>query len=744
MTSKILKTILSLMRKDFKILPLKPKGKTPIYKGGVHNATADIKEIKRVFRQRPDANYGIATGKASDLLVLDIDGAKGKKSLHKLVAEHGKLPRTVKVKTGKGLHYYFRPGTKRVRNSASTLSPGIDIRGDGGYVVGPGSIHESGATYRFVAGRSVGTFKIAKAPRWLLKLAASAHNHRDAVASSIPKTKIDRAQAYMTAALHNELGRLTKAPKHQRNDTLNRCAFKLGQLMPYGLLEHSHVVRELSSVATSIGLMPEEIGPTIKSGLEAGVKHPRSLPFLRSTGENEQPTASTVGDLTEKLSSLGETDTDNAQRLAARYADKIIYTNGRGWLVYKQGRWLPGAQTECIELAKDTARLIADEAQYLQSDEAKAGRARFAKASLSKGALDRMVELTKGLVTVEDGHLDADPWLLNTANGTIDLRTGYIERHDPSDLLTQIAPVVADRKDKCPLFKAFLKRITGNDKKLMRYIQKCIGYSLTGDTREQVFFFCHGSSGKNGKSTLVNLIRDMLGDYGRHTPTETLLVKQYDNGIPNDQARLAGVRMVTAIEANYNRQLDEAKLKAMTGGENIAARFMRQDYFEFKPVFKLWLVANDRPRIRGTDTAMWRRVRVIPFDVEIPDAEIDKDLSAKLQVELPGILAWAVRGCLAWQKDGLVSPPAVERAGGDWAAAADHLKRFVSDTLIEDAGHTVAASSMYHQYEEWCGRNGEKPLGIKPFTQALKTNHNFTHKRAKSGSVWADVKYRRT
>ncbi len=739
-----LKTIVAWARRGMHVLPLKPKSKKPIRKGGVHNATTDVKDIKQYFRKHRDANYGIATGKVSNLLVVDIDGAVGKKSLHKLTTMNGKLPKTVKVKTGKGHHYYFRPGDVPVRNSAGRLGEGIDIRGNGGYVVGPGSVHASGSRYKFVAGRGPKDIEIAGAPRWLLKTIAANEGSKETPFWPVPLAKIDRAKAYMASAMRQELGRLGKAPKHQRNDTLNRCAFKLGQLLPYGLLDRANVARDLTQVAKDIGLEYVEISPTIKSGLVAGAKYPRSLPFLPS--KQGQPDAAALSstvtmDMTETLAKFGETDTDNAQRLAARYANKIVYTKGRGWLVYKQGRWLPDAVTECIEFAKDTARHIADETKHLVTDEAKAARAGFAKASLSKGALDRMVDLTKGLVTVEDSQLDADPWLFNTANGTIDLRTGYIEKHDPSDLLTQFAPVVSDRRAKCPVFKTFLKRITNNDKKLMRYMQKCVGYTLTGQTGEQVFFFCYGKSGSNGKSTFINLIRDMLGDYGRHTPTESLMTKQYDNAIPNDMARLAGVRMVTAVEANFNRHLDEAKLKAMTGGDPITARFMRQEHFTFVPTFKLWMGANDRPRVRGTDTALWRRIRVIPFNVQIPEAECDKDLPAKLKAEFPGILAWAVRGCLAWQRKGLKEPASVGQAGNEWAQAADHVKRFVGEVLTSDPTNKIAALSMYEHYTQWCTRNGETPLDMTKLKDSLAISHNIKHKRSNRGSEWVGVKF---
>ena len=366
----------------------------------------------------------------------------------------------------------------------------------------------------------------------------------------------------------------------------------------------------------------------------------------------------------------------------------MLYTPGRGWLVYDGKRWRHDDVGQVVELAKQTARLIADESAHLQSDTARAARSRFAEQSLSKGSLDRMLELAKSLLAVEDARLDADPWLLNVENGTIDLKTGRREKHDPRDLLTKIAPVHADRSAKCPLFKKFLKRITGDDADFRAFIQKAVGYSLTGITTEQVLFFVYGKSGNNGKSTLVNLIRDMLGDYGLHTPTETLLVKQYDNAIPADLARLDGARMVTAIEANFNRHLDEARIKSMTGGEPITARFMRQNFFQFVPVLKLWLVANDRPRVRGTDEAFWRRVRVIPLTVEIPEAERDPDLLTKLRAEWPGILAWAVRGCLKWQREGLGEPDVVRSATKGWQQEMDHLKRFVA----EHGGHRTRLS----------------------------------------------------
>jgi putative DNA primase/helicase len=200
--------------------------------------------------------------------------------------------------------------------------------------------------------------------------------------------------------------------------------------------------------------------------------------------------------------------------------------------------------------------------------------------------------------------------------------------------------------------------------------------------------------------------------------------------------------MVTAIEANFNRALDEARIKAMTGGEPITARFLYANYFEFTPEFKLWLVANDRPRVRGTDDALWRRIRVIPLNIEIPTSERDPGLRAKLTEEWPGILAWAVHGCLKWQREGLDEPQAVKRATGDWRKAADHIARFAQEALTIHPDGVVSASALHGHYKAWCVQNGENPLSMADLKKKLMVSLDVAHKRTKRGSDWYGVKLR--
>ena len=259
-------------------------GKHPRTANGVRDATTDRTIIKAWWNRWPDANIGIATGRSSGIFVLDVDGDVGKASLKELQAEHGRLQKTVTVMTGKGRHRYFRCDGARVGNSAGRLGKGIDVRGDGGYVVAAGSVHNSGAPYRFVDGRGLDEIEIAFAPKWLLDLvtAKGAEPTSGGRNSSVPPAKLERANAYAESARRRELDRVAKAPKHQRNDTLNRAAFKLGQLVPYGILDTAVITQDLAAVARTLGLDESEIEPTIASGLNAGRQYPRRLPFLKS------------------------------------------------------------------------------------------------------------------------------------------------------------------------------------------------------------------------------------------------------------------------------------------------------------------------------------------------------------------------------------------------------------------------------------------------------------------------------
>jgi putative DNA primase/helicase len=741
-----LATIFRMMDEGFAVLPVVEGAKKPAIKGGHNAASKDKAVVTAWFRARPNMNYGLATGEPSDFFAVDFDGPEGRTSRREFTLKHGLLPGTVIVKTPHGCHAYFRMPKHSIPISAGRIAPGIDIRGDGGYVVGPGSRTPDG-TYQFAAGHGPDDVEIAEAPRWLLNLIGRKPAVSN-VSASRPKLSADqrvRASQYAEGARQSELDRLRKAPIHQRNNTLNICAYKLGRYVASGLLERATVTQELAQVATAIGLDENEIRATIESGLGAGMKNPARLPFQSAISSNVgmEPPRTSDEQLAKELSRLGENDIANAERFVRRFGDRVLYNDHRGWMVFDGRRYRPNGHLSCVELGKAAVIKIGDELPFLPDGPARSCRARFAEQSKSKGAIDRMLDLAKGRLMVADASLDADPWLLNTETFTIDLRTGY-QPHDARDLLTKIAPVEAKSRSACPRFRGFINRITAGDAELAEYIQKAVGLTLTGITSERVLFFVYGKSGSNGKSTLVNLIRDMLGDYGCHTPTETLLTKNYDNAIPADLARLEGARMVTAIESNVNRQLDEAKIKAMTGGEPITARHLYKNFSEFKPQFKLWFVANDRPRVRATDDAIWSRIRVIPLNVKIPSDEVDPDLSRKLKAELPGILSWAIRGCRNWQREGLGEPASVKAATAGWRQDVDHVRRFVMETLVIGCSldNVVPAGELHGAFMQWCARHGEQPMSTVALKAKLVETFDLTHARTKHGSEWRGVRWK--
>ena len=273
-------------------------------------------------------------------------------------------------------------------------------------------------------------------------------------------------------------------------------------------------------------------------------------------------------------------------------------------------------------------------------------------------------------------------------------------------MMRKLAPVEFYPEAKCPTFIGFLHRILGGDEELIGFLQRAIGYSLTGDTGEQVLFVLNGT-GANGKSTLIRVLQELLGEYGQQTPMETLMVTK-STGVPNDIARLEGARFVAAVEAESGQRLAEAKLKQLTGGDRLAARFLYGEHFEFTPVCKLWLATNKLPEVRGTDEGIWRRFRVIPFNVTIPEAERDRSLPEKLRAELPGILNWALAGCLDWQRNGLCPPAKITDATKAYRDDMDGVAQFVGDCCVMDREADVTVKALYDNYVEWVKQTGKR------------------------------------
>lgn len=434
------------------------------------------------------------------------------------------------------------------------------------------------------------------------------------------------------------------------------------------------------------------------------------------------------------------TDLGNARRLVALHGTNIRYCYPWGkWLVWDGRRWARDETGKLERLAKETVKSIYAEAAEIADEKYRQAVAQHALRTESEGRRKAMIAsaMSEPGVPILPEHLDRDPWLFNVLNGTLDLKTGKLRPHDRTDLLTKTASVDRDPIATCPNFLAFLERILPGP--IISFLQKALGYSMTGITREQVLFFLYGL-GANGKSTLLEVIQALLGDYATQTSSDTFLVKPRGGAIPNDLAALKGARFVAAAEVEAGRRMAEVLIKQLTGGDKITARFLHGEFFEFKPTFKLWLSANHKPVIRGTDHAIWRRIRLLPFTVQIPKEEQDRELPEKLKAELPGILNWALAGCLQWQYGGLEPPEEVTSATQTYREEMDVMADFLAERCFLAPGASATAEELYSTYTKWSEDAGEKrPMSQRSFGMAL-TERGFQRRRGTGGRmVWDEI-----
>lgn len=433
------------------------------------------------------------------------------------------------------------------------------------------------------------------------------------------------------------------------------------------------------------------------------------------------------------------TQVGNAKRFVSRHGDRLRFCRAWNvWLIWDGKQWPIDETGEVVRLAIETVLSIYEEAAREKDPARREQLARWAVRSETEDQIKSMIALARSEpgIAVTPDHLDSDPLLLNLENGTFDFRSGQLREHRSQDLITKIAPVAYDPEANCPIFDSFLARIFDGDAELISYVQAGSGYTLSGLTGEQIMFICYGH-GANGKSTFFELMRMMLGDYALRTPTETLMVKRGGGGIPNDVARLKGARLVTAVEGEEGQRLAESFIKQVTGGDTITARFMRAEFFEFRPEFKLWFATNHKPAISDTGHAMWRRIRLIPFTVTIPEEQQDKELADKLRAELPGILRWAIEGAMAWQKHGLGMPKAVCDATAEYRKEMDSFGEFLEERCVEGPKERVPKGKLYEAYNEWCKSHGAHPLGRSRFTNRLK--ERGVTERKSGNHLWVGV-----
>lgn len=689
------------VEKEYHVIPAKPD-RLPAVKWTVFQSRpptqAEVSNFKSKKTKWP--NIGVVTGKECGLTVIDCDSPEAIAEVESFLPEGFHVPI---VHSPKGRHYHFKYTAVLRTTTHSGLSKKIDIRGEGGFAVLPPSKKESGGDYRWDETYNLETTSLESMPQNLI--------------------------------LHLELLRMRKNSKQRKTIKLEEGYRDDTIFLTACSMRDRGVVRE-ETLKACLGIAAACTPPFSK---EETLKKVDSAYSYKRSGEETSEAAEPGRVETTYLLGAHLTDMGNAERFARQHKENTYYCHQRGkWLHYNGARWAWDNTGEASLKAKETITTIYQEAAQETVQIRRTALEKHAMRSESASKIMAMLSLAKSEpdITILENELDADPWLLNVANGTLDMRTRKLHAHRARDRHTKMAPVVADPQAACPQWEAFLNEIMDGNTSLISFLQRAVGYALTGDTREQCFFLLWGT-GANGKTTFLQTIASMLGDYWQQSPTEMLLVGRF-GGVPNDIARLKGTRFVSIIEFEEGRRLAESLVKALTGGDTITARFLFHEFFEFIPEFKLFVGTNHKPVIKGTDLAIWRRIRLIPFTISIPEERQDKDLLDKLKEELPGILNWAVEGCRLWQEDGLGTPVEVREATTEYRNESDVLSQFLDERTVQEEGALTMASELYRDYKWWTEDNNEKTITGRAFGRAL-IERGFDKVRRNTGNHYLNI-----
>lgn len=706
--------------------PLKPSsvGKHPIPRRGSHDASTDPAVIEAALLDPPWCNYGVATGSRSALVVLDLDGPEAEREVEALAAKHGKLPDTYTVRTGRDAvsrHLYLRiPDGESLSGRKLPGCPHVDVRAEGGYVIGAGSRHRTGVTYE-----ADGVAEVADAPGWLCHLLRPQGAEK---VTAKPMTAAQLAALDVPESVTQLLGESIDPPRYVQHWRL------VGACIDAGLPD-----------AAILALVTRHKPSTDKFGRRLEEQTRRAIGKLRRAHDerahDDEEDRDAPADDFAAPDGRRLTDVGNASRLIEQGGGHLRYVHSWGkWLVYRTGRWVIDNNDALVtEVAKKVAESLLRQVPAIADKETRTAVYKWALRSETSGAIAAMIRLARGVdgVLVEHEDLDADPHLLNVANGTVDLRTGRLRAHDPADLCTMQAATAYDQAAVAPLWTACLDRWQP-DGDVRRYLQVEAGAAATGHPTETISV--HHGSGGNGKSKFWGAVQAVLGDYAV-VPHKSLLVAQKHEQHATVVASMFRARLAVAAETGAGDRLDDEQVKALTGGDRLQARRMREDEWSFWPSHTVVMFSNYRPKVRGRDEGIWRRLRLIEWEVTIPEDERDEHLAAKLRGEAAGILRWVVDGARTFLAEGLNPPEAVRSATSRYRSAEDVVGRFVGEVL--EVGNGFARSAdIKAELERWCTEQGLRLPQLNEVTAVLEARGCQSSRRVIDGKrsvVWDGV-----
>ena len=706
------------------VFPLVCRDKVPAVVGGCKVATTERTTIERWWDKNPQYNIGIATGnKSSGLVVIDLDvdknkGIDGYDVLRDWQNKHGKLPETWQSITGRGgYHYFYKDAI--VHSNRVGLYEGVDIRGEGGYIVAPPSVHPNGNIYEWEQG----------------------------------------PEEYEIAQVDNIVNDFLKGEK-QRRDSEHKTNFKVPELIPEGKRVDT-IVRLIASLRTK-GLDDDAIKAAVRVENEKRCNPPLKekelekavFPALKRDWQVNSPYYNNfnamnendnkyVNEVLKKLNELNAVerfpmnDRGSADLFATVFMDVSRYNpTKKDWMYYDGTRWV--ADQEGMR-AKRNAKTLADAlVRYSVTvslpDDKRQSYIKYAAGMMNYRSRNVMVTDAKDLNFFDNTELDKDDFLLNCKNCVLDLSGDQPKEleHKADLLLSKICNANYNPAATCTLWEKTVNEIMQGDSSKIEYLQKMSGRFLTGDTSEEEFYIFFGATTRNGKSTITELLLYLLGDYATTISPESLAIKVNKDSrtASPDIAKLAGTRFVVASEPPRRMLFDSSLVKTLTGRDTVSARFLHENEFQFKPKFKLILNSNYLPVISDKTVFSSNRVKVIPFERHFTEKEQNKHLKEQLQQEIDGILNWCIQGLSLYRKEGLEPPTAVQIATHEYSEDSDKIGKFISECL-EKSDQNLAAKDVYEKYSQWCNDCGLGVDGRTSFYEELKTKNLLS----KTGTV---------